>query len=142
MWLTGGLDFGDDVRSTVTGVTGRSNLTTRTEKTTLTTATNKTKKHKDVPPPTSNPPSFRVGADGRIKFILLGMIFFLLKSSVRVAGLIYMWSVPGNFGGLLCCVCVVGDDYYRGGMVLCSVEISLFSFLFLFSMWVVSNGFA
>src|SRR5271154_2046924 len=125
MWLTGGLDFGDDVRSTVTGVTGRSNLTTRTEKTTLTTATNKTKKHKDVPPPTSNPPSFRVGADGRIKFILLGMIFFLLKSSV-VAGLICMWSVRGDFGGLLCYV--VGDDCYGGGIVLCPVEVSLFSF--------------
>jgi hypothetical protein len=101
MWRIGGLDFGDDVRSTVTGVTARSNLTTRTEKTTLTTATNKTKKHKDVTPPPF-PPFLSlfwvVGVDGRIKFILLGMIFFLLKSSGFVCGVC---------GGILTVCCAV-----------------------------------
>ena len=52
-----GVDFGDDVRSTVTGVSGvRSNLTTRTEKTGVTTATGKSKKHKDVLTLTPLPP--------------------------------------------------------------------------------------
>jgi len=36
----------------------------------------------------------------------------------------------------------VGDDCYGGGIFLSSGENSLFSFFFLFSVWVVSNGFA
>ena len=85
------VDFGDDVRSTVTGVTARSAVTTRTERTSATRVTSKSKKHKDVCPflltryvPFSCDARqvLAVEVDGRIKFILLGMIFFLLKSSV------------------------------------------------------------
>jgi len=44
------VDFGDDVRSTVTGVTARSAVMTRTERTSTTCITSKSKKHKDVYP--------------------------------------------------------------------------------------------
>src|SRR5436190_8760090 len=63
-------DFGDEAKSTVTGATLRSNATTRTEKTASTTTTAKSKKHKDVRPLTHSE------LMSRIKFTLLGMIFF------------------------------------------------------------------
>ena len=68
------LDFGDDTRSTITHATARSTVTTRTERTVATTATAKSKKPKDVCP-------CIYGVNFRTKFILLGMIFFPLKSS-------------------------------------------------------------
>jgi len=76
------------------------------------------------PPPTSNPPNFGVGVDGRIKFILLGMIFFLLKSSGFVCGVC---------GGILavCCVVFVLWVMWRYYSLVCG-ELSLLFLLSLF----------